>query len=236
MSLVLEKVASGYGRLAVLHGVDLEVPRGEIVSVVGANGAGKSTLAQTISGLLTTTAGSITLDGTPVHRLRPEKRARLGLVHVPEGRRLFGGLTVAENVGMGRHAARGRGGDPDVVEHLLDAFPRLRERWGQRAGLLSGGEQQMVALARAAASRPRYLLLDEPSLGLSPRLSSEVFRLVAMIAEETGAGVVLVEQRVDAALRLATTGHVIEHGRIVVSGDAEELRTSEMVRKAYLGV
>ncbi|GAA1745246.1 ABC transporter ATP-binding protein [Aeromicrobium alkaliterrae] len=236
MSLRVVGAAAGYGRMPVLEDVSIEVPSRTIVSVVGANGAGKSTLAKAISGLLRLSAGSIEVDGTPIDGLRPERRAKSGLVHVPEGRRLFGQLTVAENIAMGRQAARGRNADTEVVDQLLDSFPILRERWNQRAGLLSGGEQQMVALTRAAASRPRYLLLDEPSLGLSPRLSSEVLRLVGMIADETGAGVLLIEQRVDAALRLASSAYVLDRGRIVAEGPADELRESDEIRKAYLGM
>lgn len=236
MTLTVTGLASGYGRMNVLRNVDIEVATGNIVSVVGANGAGKSTLAKTLSGSLKAASGTIAMDGTEVQNLAPDRRSRLGLIHVPEGRRLFGTLTVAENIALGRHAARGRRQGDDIVDHLLDSFPILRERWSQRAGLLSGGEQQMVALTRAAASKPRYLLLDEPSLGLSPRLSTEVFRLVELIAEETGAGVMLIEQRVDAALQLASHAYVLERGRMVASGTADEVRNSEAVRVAYLGI
>lgn len=236
MSLRVTGAAAGYGRMTVLEDVSIEVPSESIVSVVGANGAGKSTLAKATSGLLRLGAGSIELDGKPVDGLRPDQRAKLGLIHVPEGRRLFGQLTVAENIAMGRQAARGRGTDTEVVDQLMDSFPILRERWQQRAGLLSGGEQQMVALTRAAASRPRYLLLDEPSLGLSPRLSAEVLRLVGIIAQETCAGIMLIEQRVDAALRLASYAYVLDRGRIVAEGVSDELRQSDEIRKAYLGM
>lgn len=236
MSLQVHEIAAGYGRLQVLRGVSVEVPPATIVSVVGANGAGKSTLAKAVSGLLRISSGTVSIDGEEVHAQPPHRRARRGIIHVPEGRRLFAALTVEENLAMGARAAGRRGGDTDVVAHLLDAFPIIRERWKQQAGLLSGGEQQMVALARAAASRPRYLLLDEPSLGLSPRLSQEVFRLVDMIAAETRAGVLLIEQRVDAALQLAEHAYVLEHGAVVASGTATEIRSSEAVRKAYLGI
>lgn len=236
MTLTVKGLRSGYGRMNVLQGVDLELRPGSIFSVVGANGAGKSTLAKTLSGLVRASAGSVSLDGQEVLALAPERRARLGLIHVPEGRRLFGNLTVAENIALGRRAARSRRAGGDVVDRLLDSFPIVRDRWQQRAGLLSGGEQQMVALTRAAASAPRYLLLDEPSLGLSPRLSQEVFRLVTLIAEETGAGVLLIEQRVDAALRLASRASVLERGAVVASGPADAVRASEAVRVAYLGM
>lgn len=236
MSLQVTGLAAGYGRMEVLSGVSIEVPSQSIVSVVGANGAGKSTLAKTISGQLRATAGEITVDGTSLGGSRAEQRAQAGLIHVPEGRRLFGQLTVAENIAMGRQAARRRGGDPEVVDQLLESFPVIRERWTQRAGLLSGGEQQMVALTRAAASRPRYLLLDEPSLGLSPRLSAEVLRLVGSIAAETGAGVMLIEQRIDAALRLSSYSYVVDRGRVVAEGPSEQMRASDEIRKAYLGL
>lgn len=236
MSLQMKNISAGYGRLQVLREVTLELEPGSIVAVVGANGAGKSTLAKTISGLLRASNGTIELDGAEIQRQPPERRARAGIIHVPEGRRLFGSLTVAENLAMGKHATRGRGSEKvGVVDTLLESFPILRDRWHQQAGLLSGGEQQMVALTRAAASEPRFLLLDEPSLGLSPRLSEEVFRLVSLIAEQTGAGVLLIEQRVDAALRLASHAHVLEHGHVVASGPADEIRSSETVRAAYLG-
>ncbi|WP_018635096.1 ABC transporter ATP-binding protein [Parafrankia elaeagni] len=233
-ALEVRDLHAGYGRATVLHGVSLQVARGEIVSVIGSNGAGKSTLVQTVAGLLPARAGEILLDGEGVTGATAQMRARRGVVLVPEGRRLFGELTVGENIRLGRRAARGRS-DDDPVADLLDAFPVVRERWNQQSGLLSGGQQQMVALTRAAASRPRYLLLDEPSLGLSPALTLEVFRLVRLVAERTGAGVVLVEQMADQALRLASRAYVLEQGRVVASGEAGELRRSDAVRKAYLG-
>lgn len=236
MSLVVNDASSGYGKATVIASISLDLEPGRISAVVGSNGAGKSTLARTISGLLATRSGSITLEGRSVQRLSAAQRARAGIVMVPEGRRLFGGLTVAENIRLGAVAARGRRKDPmQRVETLLDAFPILRERWGQRAGQLSGGEQQMVALTRAVASAPLYLLLDEPSLGLSPKLTQEVFRLIQLIADETGAGVLLIEQMADDALSIAQEGHVLEQGRITVSGPASELRSSQDVRAAYLG-
>jgi len=234
-ALRVQGLRAGYGRAAVLHDVDLEVARGEIVTVIGSNGAGKSTLVQTIAGLLSARSGEIVLDGEAITTAAPEARARRGVVLVPEGRRLFGELTVGENIRLGRRAARGRSGDDDPVDDLLEAFPIVRERWDQQSGLLSGGQQQMVALTRAAASRPRYLLLDEPSLGLSPALTTEVFRLIRLIADRTGAGVVLVEQMADQALRLARRAYVLEQGSVVASGNAAEIRGSDAVRKAYLG-
>ena len=235
MSLDVKGLVAGYGRADVLHGLDLSVNRGEILCVLGSNGAGKSTLVRTIAGSLAASRGEITVDGVAVQKLSATRRARRGIVLVPEGRRLFAGLSVAENVALGRRAARGRSGGADPVEPLLEAFPIVRERWHQQAGLLSGGEQQMVALTRAVASRPDFLLLDEPSLGLSPLLTKEVFRLVALIAGETGAGVVLVEQMADHALALAQRACVLERGLIVAQGDAAEIAGSQAVREAYLG-
>ena len=236
MSLVVEDVSSGYGKATVIESISVELAPGRISAVIGSNGAGKSTLARTVCGLLPCRSGSITLDGTPVQRMSAARRARAGIVMVPEGRRLFAKLTVAETVRMGSCAAAGRGkASARHVETLLDAFPVLRERWSQRAGHLSGGEQQMVALTRAVASAPKYLLLDEPSLGLSPKLTQEVFRLIRLIAEETSAGIFLIEQMAEDALRLAQDANVLEQGRITISGPADELRASSDVRAAYLG-
>lgn len=236
MSLVVGDVSSGYGRATVIESINVELAPGRISAVIGSNGAGKSTLARTVCGLLPCRSGSIVLDGKPVQKLSAAQRARAGIVMVPEGRRLFAKLTVAENIRLGSHAAAGRGkASTQHVETLLDAFPVLRERWGQRAGQLSGGEQQMVALTRAVASAPKYLLLDEPSLGLSPKLTQEVFRLIQLIADETNAGIFLIEQMADDALGLAQHANVLEQGRITISGPADELRTSPDVRAAYLG-
>ncbi|MEV0109261.1 ABC transporter ATP-binding protein [Nocardia sp. NPDC050799] len=236
MSLVVEEVSSGYGRATVIKSISVELAPGRISALIGSNGAGKSTLARTVCGLLPCRSGAIVLDGKPIQKLTAAQRARAGIVMVPEGRRLFARLTVAENIRMGSCAAAGRGKiSSQHVETLLDAFPVLRDRWGQRAGHLSGGEQQMVALTRAVASAPRYLVLDEPSLGLSPKLTQEVFRLIQLIADETRAGILLIEQMADDALSLAQHAHVLEQGRITISGPADELRTSPDVRAAYLG-
>jgi branched-chain amino acid transport system ATP-binding protein len=236
MSLEIEALESGYDRAPILHGVSLRVEPGELVAVVGSNGAGKTTLVRTISGLLQVRAGDLRVDGDSFARTSPTKRARAGIVMVPEGRRLFPQLTVGENIEIGRRAARGRKGGDDPVEALLEAFPIVSDRWNQQAMLLSGGEQQMVALTRAVASRPRYLLLDEPSLGLSPLKTLDVFRLIELIRERTGAGILLVEQMADQALRAADRAYVLEHGRVSMEGPAAELRASDEVRRAYLGV
>ena len=236
MSLVVTDAESGYDRAPILNGVSPRVDPGELVAVVGSNGAGKTTLVRTIVGQLALRAGDLTDDDGSFAKLAPHRRAKRGVVMVPEGRKLFPRLTVGENIALGRRAARGRTGGDDPVDALLDAFPIVRERWGQQANLLSGGEQQMVALTRAVASRPRYLLLDEPSLGLSPLKTLDVFRLIELIRERTGAGVLLVEQMADQALAAADRAYVLEHGRIVTEGDAATLRSFDEIRRAYLGV
>ncbi|WP_300400534.1 ABC transporter ATP-binding protein [Nocardioides sp.] len=236
MSLVIDNVESGYDRAPILHGVSMRVDPGELVAVVGSNGAGKTTLVRTISGLLAVRSGDVADDDGSLTKLTPAKRARRGTVMVPEGRKLFPQLTVGQNIELGRRAARGRTGGQDPVEALLEAFPIVKERWGQQANLLSGGEQQMVALTRAVAARPRYLLLDEPSLGLSPLKTLDVFRLIELIRERTGAGILLVEQMADQALAAADRAYVLEHGRVSMEGPAAELRASDEIRRAYLGV
>ncbi|MDT0201699.1 ABC transporter ATP-binding protein [Nocardioides sp. AE5] len=228
-------VVSGYGSVSVLHGVDLELDREEIVAVVGANGAGKSTLARTLAGLLPLRSGNIILDDTQVGASSSHSRARHGLIMVPEGRRLFAGLTVRENINLGRSAVGKRGSDPEPADVLGDIFPIIKERENQRAGLLSGGEQQQVALARALAGRPRYLLLDEPSLGLSPALTTQLFETIARIREHLPVGILLVEQMVDRALALADRAYVVERGRVVLSGTAADVAASPEVQRAYLG-
>ncbi|MBF4160794.1 ABC transporter ATP-binding protein [Nocardioides acrostichi] len=237
MTLQARGLEAGYGRAAILSSIDLTLEPGGIVAVIGSNGAGKSTLARTLAGLLRLKQGEIEADGVLVQDHSAERRARSGLILVPEGRRLFGRQTVAENIRIGGRAASRRSPERarQNVEMLLDSFPVLRERWNQKAGLLSGGEQQMVALTRAVASEPRYLLLDEPSLGLSPRLTQEVFRLVTLIARETGAGILLIEQMAEQALQIADFAYVLEQGRITAEGPSSEVGSSEAVRTAYLG-
>lgn len=236
MSLTITDVQSGYDRAPILHGISMRVEPGELVAVVGSNGAGKTTLVRTISGLLSVRAGDISDDHGSIAKLSPARRARRGTVMVPEGRKLFPQLTVGENIELGRRAAKGRTGGEDPVDALLEAFPIVKERWSQQANLLSGGEQQMVALTRAVAARPTYLLLDEPSLGLSPLKTLDVFKLIALIRERTGAGILLVEQMADQALAAADRAYVLEHGRVSMEGPAAELRSSDAIRRAYLGV
>lgn len=227
-------ISSGYGSVDVLHDLHVQLGQEEVVAVVGANGAGKSTLVRTLSGLLPLRSGSIDMGGTGIGSASAHARARRGLIMVPEGRRLFASLTVKENVDLGR-SALGRRSDPDPIDVLGEIFPIIHERQNQRAGLLSGGEQQQVAFARALAGRPRYLLLDEPSLGLSPALTTQLFETIAKIRASLPIGILLVEQMVDRALALADRAYVIERGRVVLSGSAADVAASSEVQRAYLG-
>jgi branched-chain amino acid transport system ATP-binding protein len=232
--LKVRGLASGYGRVQVLHGLDLEVAQGEIVAVLGANGAGKTTLVRTLAGQLPAREGEIELDGRDITTTPAHVRARRGLLMVPEGRRLFGGLSVKENIALGRQAASRDDGD-DPLEELQDLFPIIRERSHQQAGLLSGGEQQQVALARALVGRPRWLLLDEPSLGLSPLLVDQLFEHIVEIRERMNLGLLLVEQMVHRALGTASRAYVVDRGRVVLSGSSDEVASSREVQRAYLG-
>ncbi|MAT05276.1 MAG: ABC transporter ATP-binding protein [Acidimicrobiaceae bacterium] len=227
-------VSAGYGRATVLHDVSISVGEGEIVALLGANGAGKSTLVAAIAGSLPCRSGSVSVGGDDITKLRAERRARRGVVLVPEGRRLFQAMTVAENIEAGSCAGSGRYGRA-AVDRLLELFPVLKERWNQQAGLLSGGQQQMLALTRAVAGAPRFLLLDEPSLGLSPLLCEEVFRFIETIAAETGAGVLLVEQMAARALELSSRAYILDGGSIVHAGTSDEIARSDAVATTYLG-
>jgi branched-chain amino acid transport system ATP-binding protein len=224
-----------YGDLQALHGVALEVRPGEIVSVIGSNGAGKTTTLMTISGVLRPRRGEIEFDGRRIDRLKPVEIVEMGLGHVPEGRQLFPSMTVEENLVMGACTRRARGARPETLQRVYHLFPRLRERRGQAAGTLSGGEQQMVAMGRGLMSCPRLLMLDEPSLGLSPLLVTAIFDIVKEI-NRTGATILLVEQNVARALRLSHRGYILENGRIVAEGPSQKLLTDPQVRTAYLGL
>ena len=232
--LRLDGVEAGYGRTRVLGGISLEVRDGELVSLIGANGAGKSTTLKTISGLLTPTAGTITWDGQPIGGLPPREILARGIAHCPEGRRIFPHLTVRENLAMGALLRRDRTGIAADTDAMCRRFPRLGERLGQAAGTLSGGEQQMLAIARALMSRPRLVMFDEPSLGLAPALVDQVFAIVAEI-KAGGATVLMVEQNAMAALALSDRAYLLETGRVVRSGTGSELLASPDIRNAYLG-
>jgi branched-chain amino acid transport system ATP-binding protein len=232
--LVLDRVSVGYGPVAVLHDVSLRVGEGEMVCVLGANGAGKSTAVRTISGLLRPTAGTITflgarLDGRPAHVV-----LKRGIAQCPEGRRIFPEMTVRENLEMGAYVRGRAGASPDELERVFRHFPRLQERSGQLGGTLSGGEQQMLAIARALMSNPRLLLLDEPSLGLAPTMVETVFRVIDEIRRQ-GVTVLMVEQNAALALRMADRAYVMESGRIALEGPARDLVNNAEVRRAYLG-
>jgi branched-chain amino acid transport system ATP-binding protein len=224
-----------YGKVEVLHGISLDVADGEIVALLGSNGAGKTTTLRAISGLIRPRSGSIAMAGKPVADLRTHQIVALGLGHVPEGRRMFGALSVEENLRLGGYLIRGDAAALDArMAQLYEIFPRLKERRGQLAGTLSGGEQQMLAIARALMLRPRLVVLDEPSMGLAPNLVRAIFAMIAAIRDE-GASVLLVEQNARQALRIAQRAYVLESGRIALSGAAGELARDSRVRAAYLG-
>jgi len=233
--LTLDRVSAGYRRLQVLHEVSMHVEQGEIVALIGANGAGKTTLLRTISGLLSVTSGSITFDGERIDGMRPERIVRRGLVHVPEGRALFGPLTVMENLEMGAYTRRERAEVAASLDEVFSLFPILDERRQQRADTMSGGEQQMLAIARALMARPRLLSLDEPSIGLAPNLVVQVLEAVTRI-RDTGVTVLIVEQNAAHALRISDRAYVLESGAIAVEGRGPELVDDPRVRTAYLGM
>ena len=230
--LELRDVEARYGQIRALHGVSLHVDDGEVVAVLGANGAGKTTTLRAISGTVRR-SGEIRLDGGRVGRT-PEAVARQRVAHVPEGRGTFTDLSVEENLRLGAYTRRGAEVRRDL-ERVLGWFPRLRERTGQQAATLSGGEQQMLALARALMLRPRLLLLDEPSLGLAPLVVAELFTIVRRLNEEEGVAVLVVEQNATLALEAAARAYVLEAGRVAVEGPSAELREDESVRRSYLG-
>jgi len=232
--LEVDDVHTYYGNIHALQGISLHVDEGEIVTLVGGNGAGKSTTLNTISGLVRPRSGSIRLAGEALARYAAHEITAKGIVQVPEGRRVFARLTVLENLKMGAFIVR----DPAVVreriDHVFTVFPRLRERMNQTAGTLSGGEQQMLAIGRALMTRPKVMLLDEPSLGLAPILVEQIFATISEINAQ-GVTILLVEQNAHQALAIAARGYVLQTGRVVLAGSSEELRQNEMVRKAYLG-
>jgi branched-chain amino acid transport system ATP-binding protein len=236
MSLLeLQDVEVAYGDLPALRGVSLEVEEGETLSVVGANGAGKTTMLRAISGLLRPRAGRILLDGARLDRMPSHVIVARGVVQVPEGRKIFPGLTVKENLELGSYVAAARAHRRQSLARVLGLFPRLAERQRQAAGTMSGGEQQMLAIGRALMARPRILMLDEPSLGLAPIIVQEIFRIIGEI-NRLGATVLLVEQNTRQALSLSRRGYVLENGRIALEGSGAELLGNEHVRRAYLGM
>jgi branched-chain amino acid transport system ATP-binding protein len=232
--LALEGVEARYGPVKALHDISLTVAEGEIVAVLGANGAGKTTTLRAISGTVRR-SGSIRFAGKSIAGRSPEAVARLGIAHVPEGRGTLSELSVGENLRLGAYARRDRAAIREDEERLFVNFPWLEKRRSQRAGTLSGGEQQMLALARALMLRPRLVLLDEPSLGLAPRVVAEIFEIVAELNEREGLTVLVVEQNAILALEAASRAYVLEVGRVALEGGSDELRRNESVRKSYLG-
>jgi branched-chain amino acid transport system ATP-binding protein len=233
--LRVENLEVAYGKIQALWGISFEILEGEIVAVVGANGAGKTTTLKTLSGLLHPTSGSIHLDESRLDGLSPAEIVALGVVHVPEGRKLFPEMTVLDNLLIGGYPRGARSRRPERLEHVFTVFPKLAERRRQLAGTLSGGEQQMVAIGRGLMAGPKILMLDEPSLGLAPIMVEEMFRVIGEI-NRAGVTVLLVEQNTEHALALAHRGFVLESGRVVLSGTGQELLTSAQVREAYLGL
>jgi branched-chain amino acid transport system ATP-binding protein len=231
--LRLEAVHTYYGHIHALQGIDLEVRRGEVVTLIGANGAGKTTTLKTISGLLHPRTGRVEFEGNDVSKRAPHDLVRDGIGHAPEGRRIFSRLTVLENLQMGGFT-RPASEIAEDTERVMTLFPRLRERTSQQGGTLSGGEQQMLAIGRALMSRPRVLLLDEPSLGLSPILVQQIFAIIKEI-NAAGTTILLVEQNALQALNVANRGYVLQTGHVILSGTAADLITNDTVRKAYLG-
>lgn len=232
--LELHGIHTSYGNIAALRGVSLNVAQGEIVTLIGANGAGKTTMLHTIIGLLKPRHGRILLEGEPIQGLPPDKIVKRGISQSPEGRRIFPRMTVRENLELGAFTRTDARGVQKDMERVLTLFPRLRERLGQKAGTLSGGEQQMLAIGRALMARPRILLLDEPSMGLSPILVETIFSIVRDINRQ-GTAILLVEQNARMALSVAHRGYVIQTGEIVLHDSAGELMRSDLVRKSYLG-
>jgi branched-chain amino acid transport system ATP-binding protein len=233
--LKLSNIESYYGPIMAIRGISLEVARGQIVTLLGANGAGKSTVLKTISGILDPQKGSIEFLGKPIQRMEADEIVRLGLSHVPEGREVFPFLSVRENLMMGAYPRKDRDGVADDLGRVYGYFPRLKERLDQRAGQLSGGEQQMLSIGRALMNRPTLLLLDEPSLGLSPILVKEIFAIIRRINEEQGVSILLVEQNAKIALETAHYGYVLETGRIVMNDACARLMQSADIQEFYLG-
>ncbi len=234
--LTVSNVETSYGPITALRGVSFSVPAGSIVTILGANGAGKTTILKTVSGVMDPQKGAITLEGRPIHGLDPDRVARLGLSHVPEGREVFPFLTVRENLRMGAYTRRDTDQVARDLEMVVDYFPVLAARAEQRAGSLSGGEQQMLAIGRALMARPKVMLLDEPSLGLAPKLVKDIFEIIRRINRERGVTVLLVEQNANIALHTADHGYVLELGRIVMEDTCERLLQKDDIREFYLGL
>jgi branched-chain amino acid transport system ATP-binding protein len=234
--LEIERLRAGYGGVPVLNDVSIRVGAGEFVAIVGPNGAGKTTLFKTLSGIVPAMAGSVRFEGADLLAVAPAARAHRGLAHVPEGRQVFASLTVLENLEMGAYGAAGRRAWKENLEKIHAWFPVLAERAKAQAGALSGGQQQMLAIARGLASSPKLLMLDEPSMGLAPAVADEIFERIVEIHATAGLTVLLVEQRVAEALHHAHRSYVLEAGRVVLEGTHDELKNDDRIRQAYLGM
>ncbi|WP_227763100.1 ABC transporter ATP-binding protein [Zhaonella formicivorans] len=232
--LTVEKLSVSYGAIKAIQDISFDVQEGEIVALIGANGAGKSTTLRAISGLVDKEGGTVTFQGKPVHNLPPHAIVSMGISHVPEGRRVFPLMSVAENLEMGGYARKDKKGKQEDLERVYAKFPRLKERERQLAGTLSGGEQQMLAIGRALMARPKLLLMDEPSMGLAPMLVQQIFETIREI-NEAGTTILLVEQNARMALSISHRAYVLETGEIVLSGPAKDLAENPEVKKAYLG-
>jgi branched-chain amino acid transport system ATP-binding protein len=235
MLLQLENADLRYGKIQALHGISVEVHEGEVVALIGANGAGKTSTMRALSGVRGLSNGSVVFDGVDVTKLRADQRMRLGLVLAPEGRGIFPGMTVVENLSMGAYTRKDKAGIDEDFERVFELFPRMGERRKQVAGTMSGGEQQMLAIGRALMSRPKLLMLDEPSMGLAPMLIQQIFDIITEISKQ-GTTILVVEQNAKQALSRADRAYVLETGRIVKTGTGAELLTDPSVREAYLGV
>ena len=234
--LTVSNIETYYGPIMAIRGVSFEVPRGSIVTILGANGAGKTTVLKTASGVMAPQKGTVVFEGREIQRMDPDKIMRLGISHVPEGREVFPFLSVRENLRMGAYTRTDRDGVAQDLETVFGYVPVLKERADQRAGSLSGGEQQMLSISRALMARPRLMLLDEPSLGLSPKLVKEIFDIVTRINRERGVTILLVEQNANMALQVAEYGYVLEVGRIVMADTCARLLQKEDIKEFYLGI
>ncbi|MDM8517781.1 ABC transporter ATP-binding protein [Desulfobacterales bacterium HSG16] len=234
--LRLNNIKTFYGNIQALDDVTIKISEGEIITLIGANGAGKTTTLMSISGLTPPRTGEVMFLGEPIHELSPNRIVTMGISQVPEGRRIFPHLTVLENIDMGAYLRSDKEGIKKDIEYIFDLFPILAERRGQAGGTLSGGEQQMLAISRALMAKPRLLLLDEPSLGLAPKVIRQIFDIIVQINTEHKTTIFLVEQNANLALKVADRGYVMENGRIILSDTAQNLLSNESVKKAYLGI
>jgi branched-chain amino acid transport system ATP-binding protein len=233
--LSVESISASYGNIAALHEVSLNVPRGEIVALLGANGAGKSTTLNVISGLVRATHGTVRLEGKPIHRLAADHIVQQGIIQVPEGREIFRDMSVRENLEMGAYTRKDRAAVARDLDVMCDIFPRLRERIAQKAATLSGGEQQMLVTARAMMARPRMILMDEPSMGLAPLVVEQIFNTVRTLNREQGITILLVEQNAKLALSVSSHAYILENGELALQGPSADLISDEAVQRAYLG-